>query len=933
MKHKKVFRKIIAVLLALMTVMSIATPAMAAEDIGTIYQIDLPRGSDSNKDHWGHSAKNYMSGWWTFEEYGHTTSKAVGDYEGNTCYCIEPGISLHTGDKMTQNGENYWDRYPDNQTIYANEIKAFVGRILQYGWTGRNDLQWNSHDASDRDEMGNMFATQGLIWEVIVGERDENFNKIDAHKYGKDNVMEVYSSQHPCYAEIMSHYRDIEAKVKQHTTIPSFCSKSQSSAQTIELKYKDGVYTASINDSKGVLSNFNFSTDAPNVKLTKNGNTLTISTTQPPTGTYSIKGEKIQSKRRALITWTDGVIGPNNGQQQDIVAYGQEVTDPVPAFIKFKVSAGNCKIVKTSEDGYKEGFNFDVTGPAGFKKSVTTDETGSWTLTNVPEGKYTVTEKLTEEQSRYVLPESQEVLVKAGQTATVSFNNELKRGSAQFVKSDLETDKEIESKDGIFGVYSWDKKAGDYERIEEMTYSDELQAYTTSDLPVTVKNDGKYKIFEEQAPTGYANPTKVEFEFTITEDGQIHHINDGTITNIPQKARVHIEKQGEVLDDFDFVQTEFGLKYSPIYTIKNLPGSVWEITALEDIVVNGDVKHKKGDVIQNITTTEEGATSEPLYLGKYRLKEIVSPDGFFIGSNEFEFELTYHDQSIDIYTEYFTAYNERQKLKVKLYKDIEENTYYPNPEAYQSMIFGVFSDEDIKDTNGNVILEKDCLVDCFGLNDSFEGISSTDLPCSTKWYVRELQTAEGYILNQNKYPFVFNTRPQDIPLTWIEINNGEPIVNEVIKGCVEILKKSDFDGKLLKDAEYGVFKESDDTQIATMITDSEGYAKCPVDLTYGGFYLQELKAPPHYYLDDTKHYFFIGAEGEEYVTLHYDFTDTPKIGHLIPNYSEKGISESKSPQTGYDPLSLWVPGILFIISGTTLLILMFHKKISKKKKR
>ena len=107
MKHKKVFRKIIAVLLALMTVMSIATPAMAAEDIGTIYQIDLPRGSDSNKDHWGHSAKNYMSGWWTFEEYGHTTSKAVGDYEGNTCYCIEPGISLHTGDKMTQKGENY----------------------------------------------------------------------------------------------------------------------------------------------------------------------------------------------------------------------------------------------------------------------------------------------------------------------------------------------------------------------------------------------------------------------------------------------------------------------------------------------------------------------------------------------------------------------------------------------------------------------------------------------------------------------------------------------------------------------------------------------------------------------------------------------------------------------------------------------------------
>ena len=174
-------------------------------------------------------------------------------------------------------------------------------------------------------------------------------------------------------------------------------------------------------------------------------------------------------------------------------------------------------------------------------------------------------------------------------------------------------------------------------------------------------------------------------------------------------------------------------------------------------------------------------------------------------------------------------------------------------------------------------------------------------------------------------------------MIWIDINNGEAIENKVIKGCVEIIKKSDFDGKLLKGAEYGVFKESDDTQIATMVTDENGYAKCPIDLTYGGYYLKEMKAPPHYYIDENIYHFFIGAEGEEYQTIHFDFTDTPKIGTLIPNYQETGLNEGKdnsttSPETG-DYSNLWLPIILLICSSSMLIVFNLKHRSNKKKKQ
>ena len=137
---------------------------------------------------------------------------------------LSVGVAVYSGDTLTQKDESYWQNYPDglNNTINADTIKIFIGHIMQYGWTGYNNVNWSSSNSGHADEMANLFATQYLIWEAIVGERDESFNKVDASIQGRSNILSILSSSHPLYSRIMEHYDRIVASVISHTKLPSF---------------------------------------------------------------------------------------------------------------------------------------------------------------------------------------------------------------------------------------------------------------------------------------------------------------------------------------------------------------------------------------------------------------------------------------------------------------------------------------------------------------------------------------------------------------------------------------------------------------------------------------------------------------------------------------------------------------------------------------
>ena len=131
------------------------TTAYAAGERAEVYLVSFPRSGDANIDYsgtWGHPNLRYMNGWHSGESK-YTTIRAMHSYDGNICYCIEPGVPRLLERTYARYGEDYWKDYPSecNSTIDADTIKTLLGRIMQYGYQGNLSLGWRSQNDADAD--------------------------------------------------------------------------------------------------------------------------------------------------------------------------------------------------------------------------------------------------------------------------------------------------------------------------------------------------------------------------------------------------------------------------------------------------------------------------------------------------------------------------------------------------------------------------------------------------------------------------------------------------------------------------------------------------------------------------------------------------------------------------------------------------------------
>ena len=230
-KFKKAVSLMLAAVMSLTAFMGIgATTAFAAVgEKADVYLVDYPRSGDTNNNgEWGHGNLNYMNGWKGLSTK-YTGLRAMGSYSGNIAYCIEPGTGQRTGDTLTEKDENFFNNISPNGTISGDDIRLLIGRILQYGYRGGISTSWKSQNESDANCIAHAYATQILIWETIVGERDAGFNHVSTGGYNA--VLECVSSAHPLRSKILSYYNSMVTSVQYHTKVPSFCTRSSGSAK------------------------------------------------------------------------------------------------------------------------------------------------------------------------------------------------------------------------------------------------------------------------------------------------------------------------------------------------------------------------------------------------------------------------------------------------------------------------------------------------------------------------------------------------------------------------------------------------------------------------------------------------------------------------------------------------------------------------------
>ena len=800
---------LLSIFICLSTIVGVALTASAASTTGKAIVIGYPRNGDANYSTvtWGHDELHYMGGWMCHKGR-YTTFYTMNSYKGNICYCIEPGRPLDTGLVFTQKGEDFFDNFPKeyNSTISADDIKLFLGRILQYGYTGQISDSWKSQNAEDADTISKAFATQLLVWETVVGERDEYFNHVTPNGYNA--ILEQVRGDHPLRKGIMNYYNAIASAVQQHTKMPSFLSRTAGKAQTVELSWDGSRYCAELIDNNGVIGNFNYS--VPGMNCVVSGNKLIITSNSAPTDKVTLTAEKKSSQRRGLIIWSDGAYQPGSGNQ-DTVTFGQQVDDPVKGYINLKVSYGSAKIVKVSEDGKVDGITFRIQGE-GIDKTVKTANGGVFQLDNLNPGAYTVTEA---EYEQYEPQEVRRITVVSGQVTTVTFSNTLRRGDLTVKKT---------AEDGLTGGMKF------------RLYGTSLSGIEVNEYAVTDKN-GVATFKDVLIGTGYT----------------LEEVDTPTRYVVPEKQTAAIEWNKVTNKSFDNVLKKFNVTVTKSDSEKGLPQG--------DASLAGAVYgiYKGNQLIDTYTTDANGQFTTKYYIcgDDWTIREINPSEGYLINT-----ESLHIGAEAKLYTvEYNIAkpldsYEDIIKGKIPIIKHCDDGTTkIETPEVgaeFEVYLKAAGSYENAKET------ERDILV-C----DEHGFAETKDLPYG-EYTVRQIKGWDGKELlapfnvfikeNGEIYRFLINNAPYE---ALIEIVKKDAETGKVIPaaGIGFKVRNTDTGEYVVQHINYPT-----PTDIDIYYTDVSGKLMMPEKLPYGNYEIIEQCTAYGYVLDSAPIAFKVTGE-------------------------------------------------------------------------
>ena len=420
---------------------------------------------------------------------------------GTVAYCIQPGVHSDDSGSYVQGSSGCWYNLPAS-------VQSAIALALACGYPsadyGTASGDRNSSSIVNAEKWA---ATQAIIWELICEYRS-------AYTYDDWGYSPFYdcvdTSRYPTF-ELW--YDEITAAMQSANEIPSFAAYAELWADVIELKKNAaGSYMASVTDTNGVLSAYNFTANSGNgVTFTRKGNTLTITATAAAAKnllgekTYSATGSAFEmDPDEAVLCWYD-----RTGRYQAMASYTGVGRDPLRVYIKIRAveEKGSLTINKVDAETGKAlaGVTYRLYDSAGKKVAdVTTGADGKAVFKDLSQGKYSYQE--ISAPSGYVVDNTKyQITISAtALNITAKRTNARAKGSLTINKVDAETGKAL---------------AGVTYRLYDSAGKKVADAITSADGKAVFKDlpQGKYSYQEISAPSGYVvDNTKYQITITAT---------------------------------------------------------------------------------------------------------------------------------------------------------------------------------------------------------------------------------------------------------------------------------------------------------------------------------------------------------------------------------------------------------------------------------
>lgn len=564
---------------------------------------------------------NYKSGSYTNKVATGTTLHIVGGYSGPVAYCIEPGVTIGN----TQSG---FTETPGNQIEFDESFTEKkleqIRRIIKFGYHGNISTFSNGYDK----KVAYVIATQLLVWEVVVGERDGDFN----HKsHAGDCLWDSINPNHPKYNEIKNYYDDIVTKVKSQYGSPNFGDSNK-------LVWNGAEYSITLTDSNKVLSEYDVVVSKGNASIEIKENQLTINSNSKE-GDIEITATQKENSHITLLRYGDGKYGPNKpGNIQDVVTYGSEVNFPkVSITYSFTVEPTADIVIKKIDSETSKGLNgviFTLSSPDNnYRTSEHTTssqdgEEGVIKIDHLRPGTYTLTE--VKSPDGYMVPDNnaKSVVFRVTNEGIVECSGSSLADKTITVKNTQKVTITVVKVDQNEGQKRL--KGAKFKLSPEVEGGPKGSIYTTGEdgtVLVGKLDKGTYTLTEVEAPEGYMVPE--EKEATITFTVVVNKQGIGTVV-------WDSKNKGKLVNEPESKSVTFNNIKKVNVDIQKLDGNSVGVNALSG--AEFDLRQVGSDKILGHYTTSNGAdggvkgriTIPALERGDYTLTETKAPEGYYL---------------------------------------------------------------------------------------------------------------------------------------------------------------------------------------------------------------------------------------------------------------------------------------------------------------